>query len=102
MPIVILELLSSTDAIYSCYLKTVQKVRCQPSVSQSRPEFNLQIENESKFQHEIQQERLALKLICLTLACCHNNKHLFRLSPAFEDEDMSVDVLHTDPAGQRQ
>lgn len=32
----------------------------------------------------------------------YNDKHLFRLSPAFEDKDVSVDVLHTDPAGQRQ
>lgn len=28
--------------------------------------------------------------------------HLLRLSPAFEYEDVSVDVLHADPAGQRQ
>lgn len=29
-------------------------------------------------------------------------KHLLRLPPTFQDEDVSVDVLHTDPAGQRQ
>lgn len=45
---------------------------------------------------------LALKVILLTLDWRHNDKHLLRLSPAFEDEDVSVDVLHTDPAGQRQ
>lgn len=32
----------------------------------------------------------------------HDEKYLLRLSPAFEDEDVSVDVLHADPAGQRQ
>lgn len=30
------------------------------------------------------------------------SSHLLRLSPAFEDEDVGVDVLHADPAGQRQ
>lgn len=29
-------------------------------------------------------------------------KYLLGLSPAFEDEDVGVDVLHTYPAGQRQ
>lgn len=31
-----------------------------------------------------------------------SQKYLLGFSPAFEDEDVGVNVLHTDPAGQRQ
>lgn len=31
-----------------------------------------------------------------------NDQDLFRLPPTFENKDVSVDVLDTDPAGERQ
>lgn len=75
-----------TTDMRNCYVKTgsgrTAIKNCQSFPKEETRNFQL------KFLQDWHSERLS--------------SHLLRLSPAFEDEDVGVDVLHADPAGQRQ